>query len=536
MPDRLAEQIRAAGEVTPDVAATDRARGRVIAATSARRASALSRLLGSRRGRSGTFALAALLVGGGATATVSVLRDDTGGGFPYRPAPQNCFALSGYQLNPLRLTDDVHLDDAGQATAVWVSGQGIVTTATRSSSGEWGSSRALSELGEFSPTVAGLAGNARGDVAVAWVRNDQMEVAVRRVGEDWEEVTSISRPGQKVFPGRDAPTITVGPSGEVVVVWGSIGAQNFDRRPNGSIAMGGSGTIEVATNRPESGWDTTRRLEIDGDPFGLPPDVEIDQRGVPIISYFGRGPEVIEIDPATGQPRRATRYRPRFAAPRRVIGGGTSYSGPSLAAGPRGEVVVSWSMNGIVVASVRRNGVWERPQRVSRLGAEADGARVSVGGDGRITAVWVAVAKAPRPGRPGYRSRTVWASIRSLDGRWAEPSRLSKDGQVVSSASVGSDGLGRATAIWALGANSTSGRGSTVQAATAATNSSAWATPITVSEPGLGSLFPVIAANAQGDAVTVWSRCDGNKTSTVEASTRSATDDQWSAPAQVFSP
>src|SRR5262245_2185970 len=136
MPNDLDELIRAAGaDLEPDEGATARARARATAATPRRRGGMLRRLLGSRRGRVGAIAVALVLAGGGATATVGVIHSRGGGGFPYEPAPQNCFVLNGYEVGDPRLQDAVHVDDAGAVTTVWVAGEGIVTASERDAGG-----------------------------------------------------------------------------------------------------------------------------------------------------------------------------------------------------------------------------------------------------------------------------------------------------------------------------------------------------------------------------------------------------------------
>lgn len=538
MPDSLDDLIRAAAEdLEPDAAVSAQARARVLALADRRRGP-LARLIGSRRGRAGTLALALILVGGGAAASVSVLNDRSDG-FPYRPAAQNCFALNGYTFRPPRLTDAVHLDERGRATVVWTSGDGVLVGATRDPSGGWGAPAPLSGPSPVQSGDPALTGNSRGDLALAWVRADQVQVALRPADGSWGPVRTLSRPGQR-FVGFGGPSVVVGPSGEVIVTWSSIGARHITRVGGGGVAISGSPHFEVAAGTVAGGVGRARILPLDRNVLDPQSSVvAIDGRGVPVLasSVGVNGVSVTDLDPTSGLPLAGTTVRLTLPALPRALGGGSSFSGPSIAVGPGGDTAVAWSSGGILTVATRpAAGAWQRPVRISSPGAETYSFRVAVGHDGRAVVAWVAVAKAPRPGRPGHRSKIAWASLRAPGGAWEKPVRLSGPDQIVSAPEVGLDGQGRASAFWALGTNGISGKASTVQSADRGPGDGTWSPTGALSSAGLGPLFPRVATNGAGDAVAVWSRCTTRTQATVEVATRGAGSSDWSQVTRLAAP
>jgi len=538
MPNDLDELIRAAGaELEPDRDATARARARAVAATPRPSTGVLRRLLRSRRGRVGAIAVALVLAGGGATATVSVIQSRGGGGFPYEPAPQNCFVLNGYEAGDPRLQDAVHVDDAGGATTVWVAGPGVVTASDRDRDGGWGGPRALSAPAERAPYRAALAGNARGDLAVAWLRDEAVQVAVRPAGGPWSPPRTVSAPG-RVALGPEVQ-VAVGPSGRVAVTWLDVAASAVERSGEG-YGIRGPSAATVAVGDVGGDFADAAPVAIPGaDRAFMAPAIGVDPAGTVLVALPGGrfgGVVVAELDAVTGTLRPGSRRELRLPAVPRAIGGGSSMSGPSLALGPGGDAAVAWSANGIATAAFRpAGGGWERPRRISRRGAEAGEVRLAVGGDGRVVAAWPSVAVTPRPGRPGYRSRSVLAAVHEPRGGWGPASRLSGAGQLAGAPAVAVDGTGNATAAWTVGANRASGVASRIDASTRPRGSASWTATSTVSERGLGPLFPAVAAGGGGRRVVVWNRCETRGTGTVRASVADP-GSTWSAPEAVFRP
>ncbi|WP_217924589.1 hypothetical protein [Miltoncostaea oceani] len=535
MPRDLDDLIRAAGaDLEPDPDVTGRARARVLA-TRPRPSRRLRRMLQSRRGRTGMLAFGLLLAGGGATATVGVLTDRGGDGPPWRPLPQNCFALDGDTFAPPPLRNAVAVGTGGRPTVVWVAGDGTIASADGQDDGRWGAPQALGDFGADAPGDAvALVGNTRGDMAVAWAADHAIHVTVRPAGGSWSTPRRLSDDGRWVM-NVEKPPLAVGPAGEVAVSWSDVAREDVTAAGEG-YGISGPVAIRVATGRVDDSWGAPRVLEGFGDPFvSGPPAIAFDAEGVPIVVAPGGVPgvTVAELDPQDGALVDGTKRRLTLPPLSRALARGASFSGPVATTGADGTVVVGWSSNGIVTAAIRSpRGVWGQPARVSRPGAEANDVRFAVGADGRVAAVWSAVARDPAPGRPGRRSRTVSAAVRDAGERWEAPTLLSEEGDVVSAPDVAVATDGRVSVAWALGTNGISGRDSRVLAADRPATGAGWNASVQVSENGLGPLFPTVAELARGQRLIVWSRCDGHRQGTLRAATG---DDAstWSAPAGV---
>jgi hypothetical protein len=534
MPRDLDDLIRAAGaDLEPDPEVTGRARARVLA-TRPGPSGRLRRMLGSRRGRTGVLALGLLLAGGGATATVGVLTDRGGDGPPWRPLPQNCFALDGYTFAPPPLRNSVAVGEGGRPTVVWVAGDGTVASADGQDDGGWAAPQPLGDLGADAPgNAVALAGNTRGDMAVAWAADHAIHVTVRPAGGSWSTPRRLSDDGRWVMD-VEKPPLAVGPSGEVAVSWSDVAREDVTAAGEG-YSISGPAAIRVATGRVDDSWGAPHVLEGFGDQFASgPPAIAFDAGGVPVVAASDGVPGVIvaDLDPRTGALVDGTRRRLTLPPLPRALASGASFSGPVATAGADGTVVVGWSSNGIVTAAIRSpRGEWVRPARVSRPGAETNDARFAVGADGKVAAIWSAVAPDPAPGRPGRRSRTVSAAVHDPGERWEAPTRLSKDGDVVSAPDIAIGTDGRVSVAWALGTNGISGRASRVLAADRPAAATSWSSPVEVSEQGVGPLFPTVAEFTSGDRLLVWSRCDGLRRGTVRAATGEAPG--WSDPQSV---
>ncbi|MGE3138466.1 MAG: hypothetical protein AB7I08_12220 [Thermoleophilia bacterium] len=540
MPDDLDDLIRAAGAgLEPDRDVTARALARSLAARGQGRVGLFGRLLRSRRGRMGSVAVAVVLAGGVAAAAGVRVIGTGPSGPPWTPAPQNCYALDGYELDLPPLRDAVHLDGAGRATLLWVDGEGIVTAAGQEPGATgWGDPRPLSDAARRPPRAVALAGNERGDLVAAWVRDERVQVAMRPAGEGWRPPEVVSPAGRLVLL-HDQPSVAVGPSGEAMVGWTSVPEAAVERQGDGYAIRGEGPRAEVAVRSAGGDWTPPQVLKL-GDQFlTQAPALAVDVRGVPVAAVTAGigGVLVAELDPADGRVRPATQRRLALPPLPRAIGGGASFAGPWLAAGADGHVAVVWSSNGIVTAAVRSGGRWARPVRLSKGGSDANDPRIAVGRGGRMVAAWAAVTERPRPGRPRFRARTVEASVRGADGRWEGPTVISGRGQtVVGAARAAIDGDGTATVVWSLGANAASGRDSRVVSATRPADAPTWPPVRAVSEGGFGPLFPEIAAAPDGRAVAAWSRCRGRDAAEVRAADRPPGAPQWSVPQVVGGP
>lgn len=514
MSDELGDLIRSAGQdLRPDEQATVRARAAVLAAGRSRRG--LRRVVRSRRGQLVLVAAAVVLVAGGATATVQVLTRSHG--FPYTPAPQNCFALSGYRFVPPRIAPHVVLDERGVATVVWVDGKGRVAAVRRDEAGVWGTPEPLSKVGSVNPTDVALAGNRAGDLAAVWVRDGHAEVAVGHPDGSWDAPRVVSRAGQTPVEAPFDAAVAVGPDGEIAAAWVSVPSSAVRRRTDGSFVITGEPPhIEAAVADATGNWTTQpafrRRQELAAHP------AVAFSRHTPVLAVTGGRSFGALLITQLGQLRNpVTVTAPRgLDSPR-----GGSVAGPSIAANPAGVVAITWAVNGAVLATTTPDGTASEPaRRLSDPGPEVPDPRIAVDDDGTLTATWAELRHAPRPGRPGYRTRAVLTTTRTPTGTWGTPTRVSRPGDLVTAPAVAS--AAGTTLVWASGTNGLSGRASTVQATTAITPGR-WDQPAAISPAGLGPLKPAVATNPEGTAIATWARCLATRRVALQAATRAPT-------------
>lgn len=481
-----------------------------------------------------------LALGASVVAVPSVLAGRTAAGEsptteaarpPFSPAPANCFSLSGYGLRVPRLTDAVHLSGDGRATIAWITPTGVVMSASQVGSGAWGTPQAVAGSTPVDSRAPMLAGNAAGDLALAWVRKERVQVALLPARGPWGPPRTVSRASQTVLPYGPIPLMTVDTGGRVTLAWPSVGRSHVRRLGGGGFAIKGALHAELALGTVTGGVRPARALDLDPARFDAQTlGFGTDARGRPVLaSSRGGRVAVADIDPARGAPLPATERRLIARPPRGPAGLGGSYSQPVIARGTDGRMALAWTSNGVVTVAVRSpTGVWRRAVAVSRPSLDAGERRIAIGTDGRIAVAWIAVVRTPRPGRPGHRSRVVVTALRSAAGVWEAPQRLTTPSQNPNDPQISIDGRGKATLVVALGTNGISGRASSVRYATRGPSDATWARGGALSSAGLGPLFPRLATNAAGDAVAVWSRCLSRTAATVEVTTRPAGASSWS--------
>lgn len=460
---------------------------------------------------------------------------------PFTPSSANCFSASGYTLVTPRLENAVHLTDDGRATVAWVTTGGVVMSAAQDPSGAWGTPQAVSGSAAVQSAVPALAGDGRGNLVIAWVRGDRVQVAMRSAAGAWGPARTISRARQRFVSFVQTPLIAVGPRGQVALAWASIGPSHITRFRDGSIGISGSPHVELALGAVTTRVGGARlvpldRAQLDAQTLALGMDAD----GTPVLASSSGGRAVVTGIESTRGLLRPASIRRLVARPLRGPSGLVgSYSEPTIARGPDRHLALAWTSNGVVTVSVRSpGGSWGRTAAVSRPPAVAGEPRIAVGRGGRVEVSWLSVARAPRPGRPGYRSRTIWVASRAASGAWQPAVRLTAPSVVASYPEIALDGQGTALAVFALGTNGVSGRDSTVGHATRGSMDRVWSPGAALSTAGVGPLFPRIATSAAGDAVAVWSRCASRRRSEarIEVVGRPARSQAWSPVVRIDSP
>jgi Ca2+-binding RTX toxin-like protein len=173
---------------------------------------------------------------------------------------------------------------------------------------------------------------------------------------------------------------------------------------------------------------------------------------------------------------------------------------PRLAMDSLGNTVAVWQRStghdSVVQAAIRPAGsTWSEPQDLSTPGEAAFNADVTAKA-GRVTAIWTALRD---------RRTVVESSSRTIAGSWAPAQTVSAPTGNASDPVVAMDAQGGAVASW----RSSDGAFLLVHAAVRLDDGS-WSEPEVLSGPGRGASEPLIAMDAEGNAVVAWLRYNGS--------------------------
>ena len=147
-----------------------------------------------------------------------------------RPAGGNWSAVTTASPNvPQTLASGVALDDAGNATAMWITATTLTSkrlfAATRPSGGAWGSPTRIEPSDWYDLSENAMAADAAGDVTVSWVGEDttgqnNVRTATLPVGRPWTAPTTL---GQcKIVSSSCLVQVSAAGDGSITVVgWGA---------------------------------------------------------------------------------------------------------------------------------------------------------------------------------------------------------------------------------------------------------------------------------------------------------------------------
>jgi hypothetical protein len=185
---------------------------------------------------------------------------------------------------------------------------------------------------------------------------------------------------------------------------------------------------------------------------------------------------------------------------RQISAPAASTESPDLAMDRLGNAVAVWhrstGRDSVVQAAVLpAGGNWSAPQDLSAAGDVAFGADVAVEA-GRVTAVWTVVRE---------RRSIVESSSRTIAGSWEPAETISAPGENSYAPMVAMDDGGGAVAAWQW-----SDGGFLVVQASLRTSAGDWSVPEALSGPGRHATRPVIAMDANGNALVGWVRYNGS--------------------------
>jgi hypothetical protein len=198
--------------------------------------------------------------------------------------------------------------------------------------------------------------------------------------------------------------------------------------------------------------------------------------------------------------------------------GGASASSPRIASDGAGNVVSAWrevdgDQSSIRAAFREKGEPWGELKRISVPAASTESPEVAMDRLGNVVAIWH---------RSTGRDSVVQAAIRPAGGTWSAPQNLSASGDVAFNADVALE-AGRVTAVWTVLRE----RRLIVQSSSR-TIAGSWESAETISAPGDNSYAPVVAMDDRGGVVASWQSSDGGFL-VVQAALRTSAGD-WSVP------
>lgn len=370
--------------------------------------------------------------------------------------------------------EDVALDDAGEAVALWNAFDGqneIVQTASHPPGGDWSEPLTLTAPGRSAFVNVQLAVDPQGEAVAVWESFDPLgkslviEAATRTAAGAWSTPTPLSAPGSNA---RE-PVVAINPAGEAVVAW--------------ARSAGGRLVVEAASHPRGGGWTVAEPLS----PTGVDAEevqIAIDPAGDAGAVYVVTG-GLVDYNlrpPGLG-------WRPAD-----TIAAGSI---PQVAIDPAGEAVAVWlHRQSVAVAVVESSahplgGQWSPPAPLSTVGGDADVPDVAIDANGGATAVWSQIANP---------NATVESASRAAGGAWS-PARPLSPPENLLLPQIESNSSGEAVALW----SQLTASGLVPEAATRSASGD-WSTPIALSEPGVSQQPPHAAIDLAGEAIAIWGR------------------------------
>jgi hypothetical protein len=363
--------------------------------------------------------------------------------------------------------------------------------------------------------VALLATNLRGDLLATWFpgpRSQGIAFAERPAGGRWSAPGVLWR--HRPFKVIDLDTALDG-QGRATAAW-TVGDHNTQ-------------VLVTATRAPGGRWSAPVALTSDESEPGL----AVNGRGDAVLAWIGSDPADHAREVVQASFRRAGG---RFSDPVTIAAGHLNWP-PSVAIDARGDAAVTWNQEEprgpfpgpIFVAERPAGGGWSAPRRLSGRQERTYSPVIAMSGRGSAVVAWT------RMNKRDDRQVGVVATVRSPDGRWSPPQRVSsaRDGQPA----LALDSDGNATMAWVRWDRpvtrvevSTRPAGGSWSAPTQLARGDSQPAPRGGSlpslppDPGLGGVQ--VVAGRSGTAAVAWVRL---KPQQVEAAVERA--GRWSAPA-----
>lgn len=321
-----------------------------------------------------------------------------------------------------------------------------------------------------------------GDAAVLWVASTGTSPSLRVSHHD-SESSHWSPPIDLVSMSRHAAVIhgAVDPSGNIVVVWAHPAAQDeyvIQASRYSGLARTWSSPVSLS---PVIHSQPTAR-------------VALDPAGNAIATWSQRG-----IGTSLVYAARYSVARGNWDAPAQVSEAGEEAYPWDLGADAGGNFTLLWTNDRGVIRAARylaSAASWSRPQDVSAPPFSAGRARVAVGPDGAVTAVWMS-----RP--PGLDVEYVMGARYSAGvGTWSAPVDIERRGDLAGDPQIVADRYGNVTIVWT---RDTADDDLPFTHALRYTPSTGQVTPVTVLS-AVEALDPRVGVDATGNLFVTWTR------------------------------
>lgn len=260
---------------------------------------------------------------------------------------------------------------------------------------------------------------------------------------------------------------------------------------------------------------------------------------------------------------------PTWLAPAKLSAAGQTAEKPQVSVDVAGDALTVWERLGVIEASSRPagSGSWQAPVTLSNTKDQSSLPQVALDSHGDAVVVWLSfdgseysIETAIRSGLSGswqapVTLRTlgamtvaeprpdlavdaqgdavaIWQRLHGAEaiveassrpaasGSWTTPETLSEEGENLHPAEVAIDAKGNATAVWEEKETGEVAIDAAVRPA-----SGKWEALVTLSAIGANANEPRLAVGAQGEAVAVWERFEGEEL--IEAASRASSGAAW---------
>jgi len=322
----------------------------------------------------------------------------------------------------------VTIDAAGEAIAVWLSGESspnfVIRSAVRPPGGEWSAPEDVSD----SVAAAGsprLAIDATSEAVVVWTAFDGADTIVqgstRPAAGTWSEPKDLSEAGKSVTP-LEAPDVAIDAGGNAIAVW----------------KLEDSNDIIQAAMRPagQEDWTAPDDLSDSGQDADQPTVAMNDAGDAVAVWRRTTGTDTIQgaVRPAGGG----------WSEPDDLSNSGENAAEPEVALDETDDAVAVWTRSDgskdIVQGAVRPvGGDWTEAADLSASGQNGTAPVVVANGAVGAVAMWE---------RSDGADLRVQAAVRPPDGEWSKPDTISTAGEPAGFPELALDPEGDAVAVF----------------------------------------------------------------------------------------